>query len=52
MGNSFNAIILATLKQWVISIGADFRNHGIKALQHWQKCIVNGDDCGEKVLCS
>jgi len=44
MGNSFNDIIIATVKQWVISIGADFRNHGIKALQHWQKCIAKCED--------
>jgi len=42
-------VIIAAVKQLVISTGTDFYEHGIKAHVHcWQKCIINGGDYVEK----
>ena len=39
--------------QWVTSTGADVYKHEMQALVHcWWRCIANGGDCVEKVLCS
>ena len=36
-------------RQWVMSTGADFYEHGMQTLVHcWQKCIASGSDCVEK----
>ena len=38
-------IIIAAMKVWVNSIGADFYEHGIQALVHrWWKCIASSGD--------
>ena len=42
-----NNAIIAAVKQWVTSIGADFYEHGMQALvHHWWKCRANGGDFG------
>jgi hypothetical protein len=47
-----NAII-ATVRKWVASTGADFYENSMQALvHHWRKCIANGGDCGTIVFCS
>ena len=39
--------------QWVTSTSADVYKHEMQALVHcWWRCIANGGDCVEKVLCS
>jgi len=44
-----NDAIIAAVKQWVTSAGADFYEHVMQTLVHgWQKCIANGDDWAEK----
>jgi len=44
-----NDAVIATLKQWVTSTGADYYKHGMQALVHcWQKCLANDDDYIEK----
>jgi len=44
-----HCVIIAAVKQWVTSTGADFYNHGMQFLvDHWQKFMANGGDCIEK----
>ena len=46
-----NDAIIAAVKQWVTSAGADFYEHVMQTLVHgWQKCIANGDDWAEKIV--
>ena len=47
-----NDAVIATLKQWVTSTGADYYKHGMQALVHWwQKCIANvGDHVAKQCL--
>ena len=41
--------IVAAVKQWITSAGADFYKHSIQAfVYHLQKCIANGGDYAEK----
>ena len=48
-----NNTILAAMKQWITSVGADFYKHIMQALVCcWQKCIANGGDCCKIVFCS
>ena len=45
--------IIATVKQWIISAGADFYMCGMQALVHcWQKHIAYGGDHWKIVFCS
>jgi len=45
---SYDAII-APVKQWVTSSGAEFYKCSMQALvRHWQKCMANGCDYVEK----
>jgi len=40
-----NIVVIAAVKQWTTSAGADFYERGIQALVYrWRKCIANGDD--------
>ena len=44
-----NDIIIAAVKQWVTSTGADFYQRSMQALvHHWWKHIANGSDSAEK----
>jgi len=44
-----NDTIVAAVKQWVTSTGADLYTHSMRALVHcWQKCIANGGEYVEK----
>ncbi|PNF23675.1 Mariner Mos1 transposase [Cryptotermes secundus] len=44
-----NDAVIAAVRKWLASAGADFYGHGIQALvHHWQKCITNGGDYVEK----
>jgi len=44
-----NDVIIATVKQWLTSTGADFYTCGMQALvHHWQICIANGGNYDEK----
>ena len=44
-----NNAVIAAVKKWTASAGADFYDQGITALVHrWQKCIENGGDYVEK----
>ena len=44
-----NDAVIAAVKKWTTSAGADFYERGIKALVHrWQKCIESGGDYVEK----
>ena len=48
-----NGTIIAAVKQWVTSAGADFYERGMQAfVPHWRKYLANGSDCVEKVFCS
>ncbi|PNF15955.1 hypothetical protein B7P43_G07465, partial [Cryptotermes secundus] len=41
--------VIAGVRKWLGSGGADFYGHGIQALvNRWQKCIMNGGDYVEK----
>jgi hypothetical protein len=41
--------VIAAVRKWLASSGADFYERGIQALVHrWQKCIMNGGDYVEK----
>jgi hypothetical protein len=38
-----NDAVIAAVRKWLASAGADFYKHSIQALVHrWQKCIMNG----------
>jgi len=44
--------IIAAVKEWVTSTGADFNKNGMKVLiHHWQKCIASSGDYLEKYCC-
>ena len=44
-----NNVVIAAVKQWTTSAGADFYERGMQALVHrWRKCIANGGDYIEK----
>ena len=44
-----NNVIIAAVKQWTTSAGADFYERGVQALVHrWRKCIANGGDYVKK----
>jgi hypothetical protein len=46
-----NDVVLAAVRKWLASAGADFYERGIQALVHrWQKCITNGGDYVKKYL--
>ena len=48
-----NSAIIAAMKQWVTSAGADFYEHGMPTLVHrWWKCVGDGGDCTVEVFCS
>jgi len=48
-GQPSNVTVIAAVKQWVTSTGADFYEHGMQILLHlWQSCITDGDDYVEK----
>jgi hypothetical protein len=40
-----NNAVIAAVRKWVASIGADFYERSMQALVHrWRKCIANGGD--------
>jgi hypothetical protein len=44
-----NATVIAVVRKWLASAGADLYERGIQSLVHrWQKCITNGGDYVEK----
>jgi hypothetical protein len=44
-----NDVVIAAVRKWLASAGADFYERRIQALVHrWQKCIMNGGDYVEK----
>jgi hypothetical protein len=44
-----NDAVIAAVRKWLASAGADLYERGIQALVHrWQKCIRNGGDYVEK----
>lgn len=44
-----NNTIIAALKQWITSTGAEFYEHLMQSLIHnWWKCIADSGDCVEK----
>jgi hypothetical protein len=43
-----NNAVIAAVRKWVASAGADSYEHSMQALVHrWRKCIANGGDYGE-----
>ena len=45
-----NKVMIAAVKQWITSTGADFCEGGVQALVHrWQKSIANAGDYVEKL---
>ena len=43
-----NYAIIAAVKEWVMTAGADFYKRRMQALDHcWQKCITNDGDYDE-----
>jgi hypothetical protein len=45
----YSDAVIATVRKWLASAGADFYEHSIQDLvHHWQKCITNGGDYVEK----
>ncbi|PNF28558.1 hypothetical protein B7P43_G12914 [Cryptotermes secundus] len=44
-----NDAVIAAVRKWLASAGADFYKRSMQALVHrWQKCITNGGHCVEK----
>ena len=44
-----NNVVIAAVKQWTTSAGADFYERSMQALVHrWRKCIADGGDYVEK----
>jgi len=39
-----NNVVIAALKQWIISSSTDFYMHSMQVLvHHWRRCIASGD---------